>query len=455
MVHKPGIDIVAVAGSEGQVKDGYSYVSGTKEKYGEEGLVYNEYIRHLLAGEPSMARTVFTNGSKLEIRTGGSERAVSGPHPQLLIIDELDHLDFKPFNTALQMPQSSDKYQSTTIMASSQYHTVGLLQALVEGAKEKGIALYQFDIFDVMENCGRIYPHECADCPFFMWTNPYTLKEEELCTGRGAMGLGHYKYRDAVSKFITISAESFAIQSLLLSGKNQGMVYSQYGNQNKKEFNPMKHDISRAKAFAGVDMRGRGRIVVIFELDEYALNGKRIRWVVDEWADDSNTPSKIIEAAKAMKQKIFNEFGVVIGGFWGEKAGADLLKGFPRELNAKQISKEVVNVLYGIGMLLDAFFDNLGVTSLFVDHKRCPGLNQVLENEYKCKRLSDGSFDRDIPGKDGEDYADCLRYGYLGGYLEPTHLPDTQPGEDFREKAGRARMPMESKYTGNKWDPFS
>jgi hypothetical protein len=194
---------------------------------------------------------------------------------------------------------------------------------------------------------------------------------------------------------------------------------------------------------------------VILESPNYADNGRKIRWVVDEWADDSNTPSKIIKAASDMKQKIFNEFGIVIGAFWGESAGADLLRGFPKKLNARPIPKEVVNVLYGINMLRDAFFDNLGISSLFVDPERCPGLDDALANIYKCKKLPDGGFDRDRPGKAGEDWGDSLRYGYLGGYVTPTHLPESQPGDDFRDRRRRGGLPAaEIKYAGNKWNPF-
>jgi len=455
MIHKPGIGIVAIAGSEDQVRSGYAYVSGKKDTHGEDGLIYNQYIKHMISGEPSMARTVLTNGSVIEIRTGGSEKAVSGPHPQILVIDELDHLEPAPFNTALQMPQTKGKYQSVTAMASSQYHSTGLMQSLLEDADEKGIAVYRFDIFDVMENCGRSYPAECANCPLFIWNNPYTLAREELCKGRGSISDGHYKYRDVVSKFSLISAESFAMQSLLMSGSNQGMVYSQYGEHNRKEFNQAQHDMTKWKAFAGVDMRGSGRIVVILESPDYADNGRPIRWCVAEWADDNNTPSKIIEAAKVMRRRIMREFGIPLGAYWGERAGADLIRGFPKELNAKPVDKELVNVMYGIGQLRDAFLDNSGVTSLFIDVERCPGLDNTLSNGYKCKKKPDGSYDRDTPAKNNEDYADCLRYGYLGGWVMPTHLPDAQPGDDTGGSIGSGIHNAVVKYSGNRWDPYS
>jgi len=155
-----------------------------------------------------------------------------------------------------------------------------------------------------------------------------------------------------------------------------------------------------------------------------------------------------------MKRKVLHDFGIPIGAFWGESAGGDLLRGFPRELNAKPINKEVVNVLYGIGQLRDAFMDSLGVPSLFIDPERCPGLDNALAKLYKCKKLPDGGFDRDKPGKAGEDYADCLRYGYVGGYSVPTHLPESQPGDDFRDERSVTTLDAEVRYQNNRWNPY-
>jgi hypothetical protein len=470
MVFKEDIWIVAVAGSEGQARDGFTYLSGKKEKDGVEGMIYSPLFRSMISGEPSVTKTVFTNGARVEIRTGGSEKAVSGPHPQVLIVDELDHIESGPLNTALQMPQSNKKYKSTTVMASSQYHASGTLQNLLDKAKESGIAIYRFDIFDIMESCGKRYPVECGDCPFHTWRNPFTGSMEELCKGRGERSNGHYPFEDAKSKFATIDAESFAMQSLLMSGRHQGMVYTQYGLHNKVEITPgaatitikyadgreEERDISTWRAFAGIDMRSHGRIVVVLESPEILPNGKHPRYCVAEWSDDMSTPSKLIDACEVMKKRVLQDFGVPISAFWGELAAADMIKGFPPELNAKPIAKENVNVMSGVGKLRDAFMDNSQTPSLFIDQTRCPDLHESLSKLYKCKKLSDGTFNRDAFGDEGSHSSDALRYAYVGSYVSPTSLPRHESGnkEAQYEQMHRSIANLQAKYSGGRWSPY-
>jgi len=424
MRFKPGYSIVNIAGSEGQARDGYAYFAGSKEKDGVEGLIKLPFFADMLAAEPMVTKCVLTNGSKLEIRTGGSERSVSGPHPHALTVDELDHIDTLILATAMQMPMSSDQYQATTLMASSQYHSTGTMQSFLDTAEEKGIAVYEFDIFDTMKPCGRAYPIGCGGCPLQFWTNPYTGNYEELCGGRGEKAEGHYPYQDVCSKFLTTDAESFALQNLLLTGKQQGLVYPQYDMGCQQPFPPEGADINNWTCFAGVDQRGRGRIVVVAQAPGVLENGKRLRWVIAEWDDNNNTPSKLIQAAHEMKARIIDEFGLHISVFWAEKAAQDLIGDWPRDLNCRTIPKEVANVAYGIGVLRDAFRDNSNTRSLFIDTERCPELHTAIAKKFKCKRMPDGSYDRDTPGKDGEDYPTALRYAYVGGPMRvSTVLP--------------------------------
>jgi len=413
---KDGIFVVHVGGSEGQARDGYAYYAGSKAKDGEDGLMRSALFSDMLADDPLVSKTILTNGSKLEIRTGGSERAVSGPHPQVLVIDELDHIDTNTLATAMEMPMSKGGHSATTLMASSQYHSNGTMQSLINTARDRGIATYQFDIFDTMESCGQEYPTDCGACPFHYWTNPYTGNFEELCKGRGAKAGGHYPFRDALGKFKNaVDPESWALQNLLLSDKEQGLVFPQYDEGSRLPFPPQGADLNNWTCCAGIDQRGRGRIVVMAQAPYTASNGNKIRWAIAEWADDSSTPSKLIEAARNIKQKVLDDFGLHITTFWAEKASEDLIKDWPEDLNCRTINKEVASVAYGLGRLRDAFRDFSQDRSLFVDPKRCPGLDNALMHRFKCKKLPDGTFDRDTPGKDGEDFASALRYAFVGG----------------------------------------
>jgi hypothetical protein len=442
---------VHVGGSEGQAKDGYAYYAGSKARDGEDGLIRKPYFANLLDEEPMVSRTVLTNGAKLEIRTGGSERAVSGPHPQILAVDEVDHIDPQTLATAMEMPMDGHGYKATTLLASSQYHSSGTMQSFIDTAEERNLPVYQFDIFDTMQPCGREYPSECGDCPLQYWVNPYTNNHEELCTGRGSRADGHYPYTNVVSKFVNaIDPEKWALQNLLLNDRQQGLVYPQYDSGNQQSFPPSGADLTKWTCFAGIDQRGRGRIVVLAQgPDEYS-NGKKPTWAIAEWADDNNTPSKLIQAAKDMSRRIVEEFGLHISAFWSERAAADLIKDWPADMGCSIIPKEVANVAYGIGVVRDAFRDNTMTRSLFIDTERCPKLHRAIAKKYKCKRNADGSYNRDRPGKSGEDFADTLRYAYVGGAGRSYfHLP-----EPVILGPPRGAFGNQERHTQNKWRPY-
>jgi hypothetical protein len=356
------------------------------------------------------------------------------------------------------MAQSSGDYQAVTMMASSQYHSVGTLHSLINSAEQRNIKTYRFDLFDIMSSCGHKYPQECGECPLFEWTNPYTGNHEEMCTGRGAIADGHYSYRDALKKFYEIiDPERFALQYLLLTGAQQGMVYPQYEGYAQRSFSGhTEKELELWSAYAGIDMRGRGRIVAIIESPEVNANGKHERWAIAEWADDNSTPSKLISACKQMKADILHEFGIPITTFWAERAAGDLIKDFPTDLNAKIIEKEVSNVAYGVGLVRDGFFDNMGLTSLYVDPTRCPKLDEAIASRYKCKRTANGEFDRDSFSKDGEDFADALRYAFVGGPQRSQHIP----AQDVTDMETRMRVMqaslsrMQTRLGSGRWTPY-
>lgn len=448
-VFKEKISIVYIGGTEGQSRDGYAYYAGDPGSDGVSGMIHKPYFSKLLGDEPKVSKTVLTNQSKLEIRTGGSIRSVSGPHPQVLLADEIDHMDKLVLDTALQMPMSKNGYESLIVMASSQYHSTGTMQDMIDDAEEKGIAIYEFDIFDVMQSCGYEYPAECEKCPLYKWNNPYTGKEEELCKGRGAEANGHYSYRDVVTKFLTTSADNFALQYLLLTGSKQGLVYPQYSDDNRRTFPPEDaEDLSKWSCYAGVDQRSRGRIVVIAERPPRVYNGEEIieRWAIAEWHNNSSTPNKLIQAAQRLKYQMLEEFGLHLNVFWAEKAAEDLMSDWPRDLHGKTIPKEVYNVAYGLGVIRDLIRNNAGVSQLFIDPERCPMLDNVISNVYQCKQIK-GVYDHDRPANKGGDFADALRYAIVGGRQKFSTLPNPD-----RQMSGTGGWRNYSNIS-NKWNP--
>lgn len=446
---KEKFDILHIAGTEDQARQGYKYYAGDPAKDATVGFIRKDPFNEFLASEPMISKTALTNGSKIEIRTGGSDRSVSGPHPNFLSVDEMDHIEPGVLSTAFQGPVSRHVYRIQILMGSSQYNYSGSLQLMLDQAKERGTKVYKYDLFDVLENCGHKYPQECHNCPFFIWTNPFTGAEEELCKGRGSQADGWYTYRDALVKLDnTLSLETFALQNLLISGTSLGLVYSTFNyDKHVEPFPPRGADISQWKFFAGADVRGSGRIVVLAEAPEVLPSGKHMRWVVDEWADDNSTPSRVIGAAYEMKARIFEKYDQSIDVFWIELPSADFASDWQRAgLPGKTIDKEYKNVRYRIGQIRDALLDASGNISLKID-PRCETLIYAMQKGYMCQRKPDNTFDRDKPNDKAWSHSpDALGYGYIGGPV----------------KNVSRRLPVHEKKSGwwdtgasrSKWAPY-
>ena len=435
--------ILHIGGTEDQAKKGYAYYAGDPKKEGEPGFMRRPHFRGLLS-ESLMSKTALTNGSVVEIATGGSMKSVSGPHPILLIADELDHIKPDILDTALQAPMSKGIFSAQVAMGSSQYHSFGPLQALLDSADERGIEVYEYDLLDIIQPCGRSYPKECKECPFYVWTNPFSGQEEELCHGRGAKSGGHYAYQDAVDKMLaTHNLENFALQNLLMKGTSQGLVYGNVFDEDShvQSFPPIGADLTGWKCFAGVDLRTKGRIEVIAEAPQVMPNGKKLRWVIKEWADNNSTPSRIRSAAFEMRQRVREEHGLSLEVFWMESAAADEAKDWQTiGLNGRIIPKEVRSVAYGIGQVRDAFRDVHNYTSLYID-PGCTILILALTKGYHCKSKPDGTFDRDTPAPPHSHGPDALRYACLGGAIKPpARLPEPDaPTGGWDIAAGRSK----------------
>jgi len=448
VIFKPGSDIVHIGGTEVQARQGYAYFAGDPTKEGFTGFIRRPAFSDLLASEPMVSKTALKNGSRLEIRTGGSAKSVSGPHPNLLGIDELDHIQMTTLDTALQMPISKGMYGAQTIMGSSQYAYYGALQTMLDQAPERGIAVYEYDIFDVMQGCEHSYPKQCQDCPFYLWINPFSGAEEELCKGRGAKADGHYPYSDATDKILmTTDMEMFALQMLLLRGTSMGMVYSAFNKDvHVKQFPPEGVDISKWKAFAGIDLRWKGRIEVMVEAPEVLPNGRRARWIIAEWADDGSTPSMIRSAAAELRRNVREQFGLNIEVFWMEHSAADEAADWQTiGLNGKIVPPDGRNIAYRIGQVRDAFRDAQGNVSLWVDPS-CKDLITSVGKGYHCKKHQDGTFDRGKPDMPFSHSPNALEYAYMGGPApRPARFPDTETQAGWWEGISGK---------GGKWAPY-
>lgn len=414
---KPGCFTTHVGSTETQSKDGYAYLSGTAEKHGKPGMVRREPLNSYLADEPMMERTVWTNGSLVRILTGGSSQSVSGPHPQKAVLDEVDHWRFDILNTALLMPRSENNILSQVHLASSQYNSFGTMAGLMVEAAQRGFTLYEWCLFDVMQRC----PHCPAPqkdengryaCPLYQWANPFTGEMEPLCKGRGARSNGHLPYRDACNKFLSVDAETAALQLLLIGGSRNGLVYPAFDDSPY----PMGHlrelpdgPLDGWRFWAGVDLRTHSVIECI------AQDPRLNHWYFDEWSHDRATPSMVRAAARELKGRWWQQRKIDIEVFDLDPSMPDEADDWQNVERLPGLPAERHPILYGVRLIRNGLATVGGDKTLFVS-RRCKRLILEWSKLYHLQKSSmTGRFDPDKPADEENHASDAARYAIASG----------------------------------------
>lgn len=131
-------DIVVLGGSLAQAQNVYNYF--TAHVYAQDSIVSS------LPDEPTMGKTVTDRGNYLKA-VAASPRAVRGPHPHTLAIDEACEAKDEIIDSALPMVASS---QDPLVVMTSTFHKIfGKFQEIWDAAPDIGWARYSWDVFDV------------------------------------------------------------------------------------------------------------------------------------------------------------------------------------------------------------------------------------------------------------------------------------------------------------------
>lgn len=164
------------------------------------------------------SKTEFGNGSILRIITG-SEKGLRGPHPHKSRIDEIDELEWGVLQTGLSMSRSADGIRGQDVFTSTRQHEHGTMQRLLDEADEKGIAIYEWNIWEALETCTR----RCIDDPVHG-----TCPILSFCNGKAHDCEGHYRIDDFINRARMLDKDRFAIEWLNEKPAKDKMVYGMF-----------------------------------------------------------------------------------------------------------------------------------------------------------------------------------------------------------------------------------
>lgn len=148
-------DIVVLGGSLVQAQNVYNYF--VDHVYAQEAIV------GALPDEPTMSKTETDRGNYLKA-VAASPKAVRGPHPNSLMIDEACEAKDEIIDSALPMVTSS--VAPLVVMTSTFHKIFGKFQEVWDAAPQMGYVRFSWDVFDVT----KTFPAE-------IWNDPALQRE--------------------------------------------------------------------------------------------------------------------------------------------------------------------------------------------------------------------------------------------------------------------------------------
>lgn len=161
-----------------------------------------------------MSRTEFVNNSVMEILTA-TITGVNSPHPQKTRIDEVELIPWSILQEAFNMTQSKNDIIGQTILGSTRKFAAGPMQRLVTERNKRGIKLFKWCIWEVME--------KLPDDPVLLARIKEVFGDElpenvDKCDG-------FYKWVDLIDRYLTLDREVWRAQWLCERPDASGLVY--------------------------------------------------------------------------------------------------------------------------------------------------------------------------------------------------------------------------------------
>jgi len=140
---------------------------------------YKHAPRDLLISDASSV-TRLTNGAKIEALMA-SQASVRGPHPQRLLLDEIDEMDLSILEAAQGQPMEKNGIATQTVMSSTRQYADGTMQKILQRAGEQGWKIYEWCMEETKEPHGWLSQAQIdskrAEVTEAMWRTEYELQE--------------------------------------------------------------------------------------------------------------------------------------------------------------------------------------------------------------------------------------------------------------------------------------
>lgn len=212
MAFKPGCEVASAGAVIKQADKVYKYFTG---------FHHHPELQKLYFKDPTKSHTFYENGSEIEVITG-SVKGLNSPHPQKARIDEVELMEWHVLEEGLSMSVSKGDIKGQNTFLSTRKYDIGTFQRLLNESDEKGIDVYCWCIWEVLEKCTR----QCKDDPEY-GDCPVAAK----CKGMAHNCDGYYQIDDFIDKVRLLSQDTFDTQWLNKKPSTEALVYGGYWNE--------------------------------------------------------------------------------------------------------------------------------------------------------------------------------------------------------------------------------
>jgi len=176
--------------------------------------LHDQYLK----SDPMMRKTEWKWGSLVSVLAAGP-KSVRGPHPNRLVMDEIDEMDEEIYNAALSQPQSKYGIKASIGRLSTNHKLGGVMDTAIQKAEESGTRIYRWCIWESLQSC-RDY--NCSTCKLSAYCPGEHMKQAD----------GYYLIDDFVQKLYELSESSLKTEWLCEKVGRDDLVY---GNEYDEE----------------------------------------------------------------------------------------------------------------------------------------------------------------------------------------------------------------------------
>lgn len=370
----------------------------------------------------------------------GTLAGVSGQHPHMLTLDELEFAEEQMVEQSWAVPMEKDGHKRLWAGFSTRQRSSSMMSKLTHAAEtgERNIKLMQWSVFETMKPCssclcikgGQVLSEPEKVCP--LW---------KYCHGeRAKKSSGWMKRESIVNLMQTMTTEAFETQMLCLRPSSHGLVlhnfiqdYATNLDLNKGNFlNWVYQPDLPVYAFHDPAENHKSSLLLV-----QVYQGKVFGF--DEIVDESGpTLSKVKEDLENLcrlkgysipKAIIVDPRRTDIVKQWRE--GSPNATGMNRSFNAvvPKMNHGLDEIEAGLELLRSYIRNGLGEVKFYLHPTQCKQhVIALTQNRYKLTKDNE-LYDTAKQENKFKDEVDCVRYGII--YLHQQVMPSFRSGVSF------------------------